>query len=54
MTLLLLTLLVPAVTALLGLLPVPRPIKEANLVGGLALTLALAVATFQRLAREHA
>lgn len=45
MTLLLWTLLVPLVTALLGALPAPRWLKEANLVGGLAATLALAVAT---------
>ena len=34
MTLLLWTLLVPVVTALLGVPPVPRWLKEANLVGG--------------------
>ncbi len=39
MNLLLWTLLVPAVTALLGVLPVPRWLKEANLVGGLAVDL---------------
>lgn len=45
MALLLWTLLVPLVTALLGALPVPRWLKEANLVGGLAVTLALSIAT---------
>ena len=45
MTLLSWTLLAPVVTALLGLLPVPRWLKEANLVGGLAATLVLAIAT---------
>lgn len=45
MTLLLWTLVAPAVTALLGVLPAPRWLKEANLVGGLGVTLALAVAT---------
>jgi hydrogenase-4 component F len=45
MTLLLGTLLAPLVTALLGALPVPRWLKEANLVGGLAVTLALSIAT---------
>jgi len=44
-TLLLWTLTVPAMTALLGLLPVRRWVKEANLVGGLAATLALSIAT---------
>jgi hydrogenase-4 component F len=44
MTLLLWTLLVPVVTGLLGVLPVPRWVKEANLVGGLAITLALSIA----------
>jgi len=44
-TLLLWTLLAPVVTALLGVLPAPRWIKEANLVGGLAVTLALAIGT---------
>jgi hydrogenase-4 component F len=39
------TLLVPAVTALLGVLPLPRRLREANLVGGLAVTLALSIAT---------
>ena len=42
MTLLLWTLLLPAVTGLLGVLPLPRWLKEANLVGGLAATLGLA------------
>ncbi len=45
MTLLLWTLLAPAVTALLGVFPLPRRFKEANLVGGLAVTLALSIAT---------
>jgi hydrogenase-4 component F len=45
MTLLLWTLLVPAMTGLLGVLRLPRWLKEANLVGGLAFTLVLAVAT---------
>jgi hydrogenase-4 component F len=44
-TLLLWTLLVPVATALLGVLPLPRWLKEANLVGGLAITLALSIAT---------
>jgi hydrogenase-4 component F len=44
-SLLLSTLVAPAATALLGLLPLPRWLKEANLVGGLAVTLALAAAT---------
>jgi hydrogenase-4 component F len=44
-TLLLWTLLVPLVTALLGVLPLPRWLKEANLVGGLGITLALSIAT---------
>ena len=45
MTLLHWTLLVPLLTALLGALPVPRWVKEANLVGGLAATLALSIVT---------
>ncbi len=45
MTLLLWTLLVPAVTALLGVVPWPRRLKEANLVGGLAVTFVLSIAT---------
>jgi hydrogenase-4 component F len=45
MSLLLWTLVVPALTGLLGVLPLPRWLTEANLVGGLALTLVLAVAT---------
>ena len=45
MTLLLWTLLVPVVTAFLGLLPVPRWLKEANLVGGLAVTLVFSIFT---------
>jgi hydrogenase-4 component F len=44
-TLLLWTLLAPLVTALLGVLPVRRWIKEANLVGGLAVTLVLSIGT---------
>jgi len=44
-TLLLWTLLAPVVTALLGVLPAPRWIKEANLVGGLAVTLVLSIGT---------
>jgi hydrogenase-4 component F len=44
-TLLLWTLLVPVVTALLGVLPVPRWLKEANLVGGLAVTFVLSILT---------
>jgi hydrogenase-4 component F len=39
------TLLLPVVTALLGLLPLSRRAKEANLVGGLLATLGVAVAT---------
>ena len=45
MTLLLWTLAVPLLTAVLGVVPLRRPLKEANLVSGLALTLALALAT---------
>ncbi len=45
MTLLLWTLLAPLVTALLGVLPARRWIKEANLVGGLAVTFALSIFT---------
>jgi hydrogenase-4 component F len=44
-TLLLWTLLAPLVTALLGVLPARRWIKEANLVGGLAVTFALSIGT---------
>jgi hydrogenase-4 component F len=44
-TLLLWTLLIPLLTAVLGLLPLPRWLREANLVGGLAATLALSIAT---------
>jgi hydrogenase-4 component F len=44
-TLLLWTLLVPVLTALAGVLPAPRWVKEVNLVGGLAVTLVLAVGT---------
>jgi len=44
-TLLLWTLLAPAVTALLGVLPGPRWMKEAILVGGLAATLLLSIGT---------
>jgi hydrogenase-4 component F len=39
------TLATPLLAALLGVLPLPRWLKETNLVAGLALTLALAVAT---------
>jgi hydrogenase-4 component F len=39
------TLAVPLATALLGVVPLPRWLKETNLVAGLALTLALAIAT---------
>ncbi|MGE0453258.1 MAG: proton-conducting transporter membrane subunit [Vicinamibacteria bacterium] len=45
MNLLVLTLLAPAVTGLLGALRLPRWLKEAQLVAGLAATLALAAAT---------
>jgi hydrogenase-4 component F len=45
MTLLLWTLLAPAVTAVLGVLPVRRGLKELNLVGGLAVTFVLSIAT---------
>jgi hydrogenase-4 component F len=48
MDLLLWTLAVPLVTALAGLARVPRWLKEANLVAGLALTLGLSVATAGR------
>jgi hydrogenase-4 component F len=44
-TLLQWTLLAPMVTAVLGVLPGPRWLKEVNLVGGLAATLVLAVGT---------
>jgi hydrogenase-4 component F len=44
-TLLLWTLLAPVVTALLGVLPGPRWIKEARLVGGLAVTFVLSIGT---------
>jgi hydrogenase-4 component F len=44
-TLLLWTLLAPVVTALLGVLPAPRWLKEANLVVGLAVTVVLSIAT---------
>jgi hydrogenase-4 component F len=44
-TLLLWTLAAPLLTALLGVVPFRRRIKEANLVGGLAATLVLAIAT---------
>jgi hydrogenase-4 component F len=47
-TLLLWTLLVPAVTALLGVLPARRWVKEVNLVAGLAVTLGLSIATAAR------
>src|SRR5439155_25876524 len=39
------TLFAPLVTALLGVLPAPRRIKEANLVGGLGVTLLLSIGT---------
>ena len=45
MTLLLWTLTVPLLTALLGVVPLPRWLKEANLVCGLALTFLLSMAT---------
>ena len=45
MTLLLWTLTVPLLTALLGVVPLPRWLKESNLVWGLALTFLLAIAT---------
>jgi hydrogenase-4 component F len=44
-TLLLWTLAAPLLTALLGVVPFRRRVKEANLVGGLAATLVLAIAT---------
>jgi hydrogenase-4 component F len=44
-TLLLWTLVAPVVTALLGVLPGPRWIKEATLVGGLAVTFVLSIGT---------
>jgi hydrogenase-4 component F len=47
-TLLLWTLLVPAVTALLGVLPARRWVKEFNLVAGLTVTLGLSIATAAR------
>jgi hydrogenase-4 component F len=47
-SLLLWTLLVPVLTGLLGVLPVPRRIREANLVGGLAITFALSIAVARR------
>ena len=48
MTLLLWTLAVPLATALLGVLPLRRGLKEANLVAGLAVTFALSIATAGR------
>ena len=39
------TLVVPVVTAALGVVPLPRRMKEANLVAGLAATFALSLAT---------
>ena len=45
MTLLLWTLTVPLLTAFLGVLLLPRWLKEANLVGGLALTFLLSMGT---------
>jgi hydrogenase-4 component F len=44
-SLLLWTLAVPAATALLGVAPLPRWLKETNLVAGLAVTFGLAIAT---------
>jgi len=44
-TLLLWTLTVPLLTALVGVVPLPRWLKEANLVWGLALTFLLSMAT---------
>jgi hydrogenase-4 component F len=44
-TLLLWTLTAPLLTALLGVLPLPRWLKETNLVTGLAVTLGLSMAT---------
>ena len=48
MNLLVWTLCAPLVTALLGVLPLPRRLKAANLVCGLAATLVLAVGTAER------
>ena len=48
MTLLLWTLAAPLLTALLGVVPFRRRLKEANLVAGLAATLVLAIATARR------
>ena len=48
MSLLLWTLAVPLLTAFLGVAPLPRWLKESNLVGGLAVTLVLAIATAGR------
>jgi hydrogenase-4 component F len=48
-TLLLWTLLVPLVTAALGVLPGPRWVREARLVAGLGVTLVLSAATAGRL-----
>ena len=45
MTVLLWMLVVPLLTALLGVVPFRRRVKEAHLVGGLAATLVLAIAT---------
>jgi hydrogenase-4 component F len=45
MGLLLWTLTVPLITGILGVAPFPRWLKEANLVAGLAITLALSIGT---------
>ena len=45
MNLLLWTLVVPLLTAAIGGLGGPRPFKEATMVGGLALTFGLGLAT---------
>jgi hydrogenase-4 component F len=47
-TLLLWTLAVPLLTAAVGVVPLPRRVKELNLACGLALTFALSVATARR------
>lgn len=49
MNVLLWTLIVPLLTAGLGAARLPRWLKESNLVGGLALTLVLAIATARQL-----
>ena len=48
MTLLVSTLALPLITALAGVLPLPRWLKETNLVGGLAATFLLSIATAGR------